>query len=393
MGESKNPVECGLHWLTHSGLRQAGQDEATGGVNQGYDWRERRYPFVYSEITGYAVSQFVIAHRWTGDSTYLDYAQQAAQFIIRVQAPASDLNTRGAIAHGLSLPDLKLLCQYYSFDAAMCLQGLLDLYAVRPDSTLLSASRAMGDWLIDRMQQPDGSFLAMYDAETNNDKHIGPLFFDDGGCLHGKHAIGLLKLYTATQETRYADAARRVCDWVLSLQDADGAFRANERVQEIFSHPHCYTTEGLLYAYYVLREDRYLDAARRAGQWLLESQQSDGALEVAYRRSVPLRQRIRALVQPPHVTDATSQSIRIWLSLNALTPSETYITASRNAAAFLRRLQCLDSRDPNMVGGFYFHPRHSMMFAWCAMFAVTALKSVERLESGIDFDTLMLEMF
>jgi hypothetical protein len=41
-----------------------------------------------------------------------------------------------------------------------------------------------------------------------------------------------------------------VADWGLGLQDADGAFRASEGQEQIVSHPHCYTMEGLLYAHY-----------------------------------------------------------------------------------------------------------------------------------------------
>jgi uncharacterized protein YyaL (SSP411 family) len=386
--------ERGLDWLVRSGIRQPNSGPAPGGVKEGYNWRERRCSFVYSEITGYAVSLFVHVYRWTNDPAYLQMARQSARFLIGLQEEVTDPAAVGGIPHGRSLPEYNVLPRFYSFDVAMCLQGLMDLYAVEPDAGLLAAAQATGDWLIGRMARDDGSYRAFYDAATGEWDHPGLLFFDDGGCLHAKHAIGLLKLGAQTGQARYTEAARRVCDWVMGLQDADGAFRANERVAEIFSHPHCYACEGLLYAGFVLGDDRYLDAVRRAGKWLLDVHRADGGIALAYKRSLPLRQRVRTLLQPPHTTDATSQAIRIWLSLYDLDRDERYLAATRRAAAFLGTMQCMSPDDPNADGGFYYYRGYPMLYAWCAMFAVMALKSVERAEQGgIGFAELMREMF
>src|SRR5690606_34134586 len=155
----------------------------------------------------------------------------------------------GALPQGRSLPALEIMPQYYSFDVAMCVQGMLDLHFVQPDARVEQSAELMGHWLIERMQQENDSFRATYDAEKDTWEHLGDQFFDDFGCLHGKHAIGLVKLFEATGDERFASAARRVCDWVLTLQDTDGAFRASERQPQIISHLHCYTLEGLLYAH------------------------------------------------------------------------------------------------------------------------------------------------
>ena len=74
---SSSAVDLALSWLVETDIRHADGSEASlGGVNQGYNWRERSYPFVYSEITGYAVSTFVDAYRWTGDERYIALARQ-----------------------------------------------------------------------------------------------------------------------------------------------------------------------------------------------------------------------------------------------------------------------------------------------------------------------------
>jgi len=391
----KAATDLALRWLTSSGIRHTdGPEIARGGVNQGYNWQERSYPFVYSEIAGYAVSTLVNAHRWTGEKEYLDQAGESAGFLLRLQPASARDGVPGAIPHGLSLPELALQRQYYSFDAAMCLQGLLDLHAVCPDDGLLDASREIGDWLVGHMQKDTGAYLAMHDAVTGEREHAGGDLFGDDGCLHAKHAIGLLKLSAATGDDRYATAAARACDWVLGLADVDGAFHATERVRHVVSHPHCYATEGLLYAYHALGTERYGTAALRAGQWLLDVQDRDGAIHIEYgRRWWRMGRRVAEKLFPRKVTDATSQAVRIWIVLYYLEGDRRFLAAAEKAADFLRRLQCVDAVDPNALGGFPFWPGHPMMFAWCTMFAAHALYALEHVGRRDGYRRLMNELF
>ncbi len=388
-------IELALNWLAHSNVRHAtGNALALGGVNQGYNWKERRYPFIYSEITGYAISMFINAYRWTNDENYLDYARQSADFLLRLQAHAIEDGCAGAIPHGLTLPELTVRRQYHSFDVAMCLQGIHDLYTLDRTPELAHAAQAMSDWLIVRTQQSNGSFLSMYDAETGESKHLTADFFSDGGCLHAKHAIGLLKMEQVIGNGVYATAARRVCDWVLGLQDADGAFRATERDRQVVSHPHCYATEGLLYAHFILKDDRYGQAAQRAGEWLLKVQSSDGAICIAYKREWHrMLRRLPEWFAPLKVSDATAQAIRIWLILEALTGDQKFLVAAERAGNFLLRLQCIVGIDPNKQGGFYFAPAHPMQYTWSTMFATHALYALTRLKRTERYPRLLNELF
>ena len=401
----KGLIGLGLGWLAGTDIRHAdGAEIALGGVNQGYNWEERRYPFVYSEITGYAISAFTNAYRWTGDERYLLLARQSADFLLGVQGLVEEEAARGAIPHGLSLPDLELRRQYYSFDAAMCLQGLLDLDAVRPSPGLRAAARAIGDWLVERMQRDDGAFVAMVDAETGEWPYADEDPFGDGGCLHAKHAIGLLKLGRlppegvtsegVTADDRYAAAARRVCDWVLGLQDDDGAFRATERLEQVVSHPHCYATEGLLYATHALGAERYREAACRAGEWLLGAQNRDGSIRIAYkRRWYRMGRRVIEKLNPRRVSDATAQAIRIWLTLYYLDGDRRFLDGCHRAATFLHGMQCTSSSDRNAVGGFYFWPGHPVMYTWCTMFAVSALYALEHVDREGGYQRMIAELF
>lgn len=389
-------VKLSLGWLTRSDVRCAEAGSiARGGVMQGYNWREGSYPFVYSEITGYAVSALVNAYRWTAEEEYLRLARESAGFLLRAPNGGPGDRSHGAIPHSFSLSELRWRQDLYSFDAAMCLQGLLDLDAVEPQPAVRERAREIGEWLVAEMQQQSGAFLAMRDAESGRwrPSEDGDQF-GDGGCLHAKHAIGLLKLGAATGDRRYVDAARRVCDWVLGLQDDDGAFRTTERMEQVVSHTHCYATEGLFFAHAALGREDYLDAARRAGQWLLGAQNRDGSMSIAYkRRWWRMGRRMTEKVFPRRVTDATAQAVRIWLMLYNLEGGVQFLEASRRAGAFLLEMQCTDSLDRNAVGGIYFWPGHPMMYAWSAMFATNALYSLAHIDHRQAYQSMVKELF
>lgn len=388
-------IDLALDWLVHSDVHHADGDRVVwGGVNQGYNWRQRSYPFVYSEITGYAVSTFVNAYRWVHDESYIALARQSADFLLGIQGLVEKDAVRGTIPHSLSLPGLELRHQYYSFDAAMCLQGLLDLHSIEPALELRESAQAIGEWLLKRMQQDSGAFLAMYDGAEDGWQHAGDDVFGDSSCLHAKHAIGLLKLGHVTAGDRYTMAARQVCDWVLGLQDDDGAFRANGRLQQVVSHSHCYATEGLLFAHHILGTERYLEAARRAGKWLLGVQNRDGSINIAYKtRWWRMGRRVTEKLFPRRVTDATAQAIRIWLILYYLDDDRRFLNACHRAEGFLRGMQCTSSRDQNAIGGFFFWPGHPIMFTWCTMFATHALYALEHVDRAEGYWHMMEELF
>lgn len=386
-------IDLGLDWITNSNIRYMNSDGwASGGVKNGYNWQQQYYPFIYSEITGYAISFLANAFRWTGKKNYLVMAKESADYIMKIQLQAKTTSSSGAILHSLTIPELEPRYQYYSFDAAMCLQGLLDLEAIQNSSAICSSAQDIGDWLIKHMQLPNGAFLAMYNADTEEWKHLE--LFGDNGCLHAKLAVGLLKLANVTKTDHYRTAAMHVCDWVLTLQQADGAFRATETEQQVLSHTHCYATEGLLFAHYWLGDQRYLDAARRAGEWLLEVQHRDGSLNIAYNRRLwRMGRRAIEKILPQRVSDSTAQAIRIWLTLYYLEGDKRFLEACYRARDFLLSMQIISSEDPNARGGFYFSPKHPIIFAWPTMFAIHALYALANVDRKNGYEQIMTELF
>lgn len=399
LADINNTLELAIHWLTKSGIINTNRRiRAYGGINQGYDCKRKQYSFVYSEITGYAISMFLNLYRWMRDEEYLKMACEAADYLLSLQCTDESKTERGGILHSLSLPDMEKKNQYYSFDTAMCLQGLVDLYVVTKQKQYYDASVMIGKWLVNKMQMDDGAFLAMYDAETGEMYHAGGFFDADKGCLHAKHAIGLLKLYEITKEQAYLESAKKVCDWVLSLQADDGAFWANIVRRYVFTHAHCYATEGLLYAYWKLKDERYLDAVQKSADWLMCVQGMRGAINRDFKNHLSVARFLSSKVLPLKAVDATAQATRIWCTLFHLQKEIKYLKASEKAVKFLQSMQCINSSDSNAIGGFYYHHVGGMkikkiLYTWCAMFTVAALWWFQKAPQGSLDTDMIVDLF
>lgn len=72
-----------------------------------------------------------------------------------------------------------------------------------------------------------------------------------------------MELHSATGLEEMRGAAGRVRDHILTLQEADGVFRAMPHRLFVLTHAHAYACEGLLHAGTLPGDARYLGAARR----------------------------------------------------------------------------------------------------------------------------------
>jgi hypothetical protein len=334
-------------------------------VHAGYDTKSKKWLFIYSEITGYTISMFCLLYQLTAEAQYLERAKASASFLLRHQMPEDGGYAGGSFLEGLNLPDLRPLRRCYSFDAAMCIQGLLDLHQITGEIALIKAAKAAGDWLLSMQDSSSGFFLSFYDIESRSREHPGPFFYQDRGCLHAKHAIALLKLYAATGEQKYQIAAKRVCDWVLSLQDSDGAFWANTNRSYTYVHAHCYATEGLLFAFEKLKIPAYADAISRASDWLeAEIKGRYGILGTHKVRNGfcpveaetpkylfrPLR---RIFPRKEIATDATIQSARLFLYRYLFNDDAQGLDKAKSIIqAFIPRV-LYQGKDSSAKGGLY----------------------------------------
>jgi uncharacterized protein YyaL (SSP411 family) len=404
-------IDAAITWLSESDIRNRDQAKPSfGGINNGYIYKDKTYQYVYNEITGYAINAFLVIYKWTGDKKYLDYSKNAADYLIRQQNTAANAFESRAIPHSLVLPNLQKINKCYSFDNAIILHGMVNLYKITEDEKYQRCCLDLGNWLT-TTQKDNGSFFSHYDAQEKILDHPYDEFFFDHGCLHVKNAIGLIYLGQLTKDRRYEDAGLKICNWSKKLLADDGLFWANQRKKYVFTHAHCYATEGYLFAYHLSRQAIFLDIARKAGEGLIGLQNQDGSLFRIYKNKLSMKRwigntykmsfkRWRSERKHPWKTiDATSQAARIWMLLYSIEKEEKYLNAANQAIAFIKSNQVLSTEDQNMFGGFYYQSCEKIgnggrkinegMYAWCTQFGMSALMMGQFAQEGKPFDELI----
>jgi len=140
-------------------------------------------------------------------------------------------------------------------------------YAVRQkDDAYLERAIRMGDWEID-IQLSSG-------AVRGGRGKIGappyPIVFNTGQVL-----LGWTALFRSTQEERFLSAAVRASDWLVQIQDVDGKWSQHSYMDV----PHAYHTRvawPLLEIHEFTGEERYRTAATRHIEWALSQAHPDG---------------------------------------------------------------------------------------------------------------------
>ena len=137
------------------------------------------------------------------------------------------------------------------------------------DADLLRRAVEMADWEI-AIQLPDGAVMGgKADAEPT------PGVFDAGMVLFGWSA-----LIRRTGEDRFKQAARRACEWLVSMQEPEGNWiRGNTRFASLeWTLYNVMAAWGLCEAGAVLGEDRFVQAAVRNAEYCLSHQRPNGWL-------------------------------------------------------------------------------------------------------------------
>jgi hypothetical protein len=141
---------------------------------------------------------------------------------------------------------------------------LLDYAELFNEPRYAEAALRMSDWEI-AVQLPGGGVRAgTMDAEV-----VEPTIFNTGQVL-----FGFARAFTATQEPRFAQALRRAADWLVTAQDADGAWRRFPSPFAPGSDVKAYNTRsafGLVRAWEALGEPRWLEAADANASWAVEN--------------------------------------------------------------------------------------------------------------------------
>ncbi len=325
---------------------------------------------VYCEVAGYGLSLHTFLYLWLNKEQY-EYIGGLLSFLDY----SFSQNNSHVAPYGF-YPSKNVWDELvYSFDNGVIVKGLLDAYKILNDKKILEKSLKVSEWLINNMQYDDGSFRAAYNysrkAFVDFDKWYG-----SKGCLHGKLAMPFLFIWRLSGNERFRESSIKLVQWLLNLQLSNGAFRAKEKANYVFLHAHCYALEGLLYAWYFLGNDEYLDAIIRGAKWLSEVQYKGGGIPVLYPSSRLLK---RVAI------DATAQAIRIWLILYKITDNMYWFRRAEAGIKFLNKTSLKNKCKKGLLPAYTYiigpiTHNTCRLHTWSIMFAIQSLIMYENVE-------------
>jgi len=293
----------------------------------------------YPEITGYAISLCSILYNRTKDKRFLQRAETCAKFMTKI-------NRAGGVP---CLRDNLL----YSFDTGVYASALFDLYKLTRKEVYLSEAEKSLRWiqsLWDRRK-----FAAVNRIPRNKEwYHLTSVHLS-------KLVIPFIKASKLLKDQNYMRTAFELLDKCKKLQNQDGGFRINESSSRIITHPHCYATEGTLYAYHVTKREELLGIVKKSAAWLGKAQNADGSFNLSYGIDKnTLRERTRNKIK---ATDSTAQATRIWKLLgvnrSGVKKAYRYLNGQRNDNGI--RLYRIDSMRTSVSSWPTFFYMHSLM--------------------------------
>ena len=110
-----------------------------GGFYSWYSIKDRNYPYLYSEITGYGITTLLFLHKLNNDDTLIEKAKQAADWIIEsAMHECGGVGTRLYKDNNLSDEAYSFEGEHiFSFDTGMVLYGMTNLYKSTEDERYL----------------------------------------------------------------------------------------------------------------------------------------------------------------------------------------------------------------------------------------------------------------
>lgn len=130
----------------------------------------------------------------------------------------------------------------------------------------------MADWEIEVQMETGAVQAGLYKGADEPRK---PAVFNTGQVI-----LGWCRAYVETKDERYLQAAKRAGDWLIDVQSEDGAWRVSSSETETSVHAYDVRTAwSLLEIYDITKEEKYCDSAKAKIDWTLKQQLKNGWFE------------------------------------------------------------------------------------------------------------------
>ncbi len=323
-GFVKKRLDMALSWLENSGIVRN-----DGGVYCWYDMENDSYPFIYPEITAYYISTQLYLNQLEKAKVFGEWLVQNGQYKGR------DQKAKGGF-YWKVFPEKRKSKFVYTFDTGMCINALVELYRKTKNQKFLDSALLAGDWLVEKMQQPNGSFQPCYNLTLKDRYRIDDKWSRHPGIFHSKLSISLLKLYGLTGEGKYKESAVKLCHWA-HLQDIFTD-------KKVYVHALCYGAEGMLYHANYFNDREYLTHAVWLASKIADTQGLDGGVgRWCYLNGCEDQN-----------TEATAQAVRLWIILSHMFPKDEFFVENiESGLNYLFGKQCLKD-NPRTKGGMFY---------------------------------------
>jgi hypothetical protein len=351
-----------IEWIISSDIR------IKDGYNKGalYGWKDLtppHFPFIYSEITGYAITCFSWIYSEFGNPVALQAAKEAAHWILK------NLHSNLVFARPKAAANEpnELSTMFYSFDNSMVMIGLLNLYKITKKSNVLRLVEKMTQVLIDRFfdgekltPRLDSSFNSIIPAEDGGIVKWSTI----SGAYHCKISLVLLELSRLTENNEYVRVSDSLCEYAKKMQKKTGEFITNPGSEIVYLHPHLYACEGLIYSGLKQCSESQYSAGLKGIKWAmdqLDSNSNRGLLRDTGKGSV-------------EQSDCTAQLLRLLI----LCHSDLEKTVKKSQLTkVIDRLHsrllefCIPAGEGQ--GAMRYQFSKGTACSWCTMFSIQAL--------------------
>ena len=358
------PFQKVKNWFLDSGLLIDNENDANfGGVHAFFDEKKNEFGFIYPEITGYAISTLRFLYDIEKNDHYLELAKQSSDWLISLY------ENHGGIIQRVDYEQNKTKLAY-AFDTGICAKGLLDCYHMTEEKKYLYASQKLLDWLVDGALENDGTIKPFKNLSTNKFESSNKYWYTQKGCLHIKTAIPFFQLYEITKNDDLLKHAICISNAYEKFIQLDGSIKLHLQENIIHLHSLCYALEGLLHAYHITHDKKYLIKSKEALKWCNSKILSDGSIFLWYNSNYPQAK------TSYHV----AQLIRLMMLVDKVNDTMEWSESIDRLNYFLLSLQA-DSDDSRINGGFYEENYKSFLGwkkrkkvnSWGSMFALEAL--------------------
>ena len=267
-------INLALNWLTKSGIQNNNKNlNEFGAYYAWYSVKEKKYSYMYSEISGYLITSLVYHYKISKNFFFLKCAKRSADWLIR----KAQHKNGGFLC--LFLVNKNLNFKYkenliYAFDNGVIINGLVNLYNVTKDKKYLKSAIKSADFLSKFFLKKNNEVEAVYDVNKKKFIENKDQWSMVSGSYHTKIAMGYLNLYTKTKLTKYLKVGKKILKVYLKKQKKNGEFVSTKKSTNL--HPHCYSAEGYWACGKFLDNSLYKKAALKSTNWILKSINENG---------------------------------------------------------------------------------------------------------------------